>query len=122
MLREFKDWVAEIVGDPFETVERYLGRVPETETARQLKDAEDIRDQLRFFSLACPLAQRMMGTEEGAAKLFHLLMLEKDAKAAEEDAFSVVLHLNEEAKTAAVLAAAQGGGQAQTDPNVQPAG
>lgn len=122
MLRALKDWITEGVGDPFETVERYLGRVPEAETVRQLKEAEDIRDQLRFFSLACPLAQRAMATEEGAAKLFHLLLLEKDPKATEEDAFEVATHLNQEEQAAAVVAAAQGGTRSSAEGNAQPAG
>mgnify|MGYP001582727139 CR=1 FL=1 len=125
VLRAFRDWVAEKAGDPFETVERWIDRVPAEETVRQLKEAEDVRDQLRFFSLACPLAARLLGTEEGLAKLLHLLMLERDAKAREEDAFEAVLAINEEAMTEQVLARAQGtesssSGQAKNSPGPAP--
>ncbi len=112
ILRQFEAYVAERVGDPFEHVERWLGRVSEAETMRQLKVAEDLRDQLRFFSLAVPIAQRAIGTEQGLSKLLHLLLLARDTKATEEDAFSLALHLSEKAQAAAVIASAQGSGGA----------
>lgn len=108
VLRSFRDWVAELVADPFEVVERWIDRVPAEETVRQLRQAEDVRDQLRYFSLACPLATRLLGTEEGLAKLLHLLMLERDQKATEDDAFELALHLMESAAAEQVLARAQG--------------
>lgn len=106
VLRAWRDWVAEQVGDPFADAERLMGRAPDATVNAAIRRGEDLRDQLRFFSLGCPLAQQAVNTEEGAARLVHLLMLEKDPRASEEDAFEVVIHLS--ARVAEVLKKAQG--------------
>jgi hypothetical protein len=110
VLRAFQQFVAERIGDPFEHVERWLGRVPESETVRMLRAAEDVRDQLRFFSLAAPIAQQALAADDGGVKLIHLLMEQVDPKATEEDALAVALHLASAGKLAEVITRAQGGG------------
>jgi len=110
VLRAWRDWVAEQVGDPFADVDRLLGRAPDDEVRALLKVAIDTRDQLRYFSLACPLAQRFLGTELGGAKLFQLLLVRPEAPT-EEDGLDVAFHLFRANRVAEVLRAAQGEGQ-----------
>lgn len=108
VLRAWREWIAERIGDPFADVERFIGRVPEAETARQLREAELLRDGLRYFSLGAPVAQRFLNTEEGMTQLVLLLLREKNAKATEDDAGAVVMHWLKEAQAAEAIARAQG--------------
>jgi hypothetical protein len=117
VLHAFRDYAAEVVGDPFEAVERFVGRAPDEAVSRMLRDAEDVRDQLRYFSLATPLAQKLLGTESGQARLIRLLMTDKAAT--EEDAMRVVLHLAGSA-IAEAIAKAQGSAGGTADPNARP--
>src|SRR4051812_38697008 len=74
VIRQFKEWCAAQVGDPFDLVDRFLGRAPDADVSRLLRDAEETRDSLRYFSLACPVARRAIATEQGLAKLMGLLL------------------------------------------------
>lgn len=108
VLRKFKTWLAGEVGDPFADVERWLGRVSAEESARQLREAEGLRDQLRYFSFATPVAQKALASEEGLAKVFWLLLQARHPQATEEDGLAVALHLVEAGRVAAALREAQG--------------
>lgn len=115
-LRAFKEWVAQQEGDPFEVVEKFLGRVPEAESLRQLKEAEQVRDCLKHFSLACPLAQRYLATEEGGARFLRPLLRPAGGKeATEDDALAVYLHMARRG-LAEALERAQGEGPAGNAP------
>jgi hypothetical protein len=100
-LRGWKDWIANRVGDPFELVTHFLGKIPESETLRQLREGEELRDQLKFFSLSCPLARKMIATEEGAAALVLLLLQGKHPNATEDDALEAAIHLAERGQATA---------------------
>ncbi len=108
VLRTWRDWVANRVGDPFELVERFLGKIPEAESVRQLRAAEDLRDQLRYFNLGTPLAMKMLATEEGGAVLFKLLLQIRQPAATDDDGLAVAMHLIRTEATAATLARAEG--------------
>jgi hypothetical protein len=110
VLRSWRDWIANRVGDPFAYVEKWLGKIPEAESLRQLREAEEVRDQLRYFSLGAPLAARMLGTEEGGAQLLYLLLKAsgKHPNATEDDGLALVLHLAAQQQLGPTLLLAEG--------------
>lgn len=107
-IRALRDFVAAREGDPFELAERFLGKIPQEESLRMIREAEEIKKQLRCFSLACPLAQKHLATEEGLAFLLLQLLRGHHPQATESEALAVGLYLSQTEETAAVLAAAQG--------------
>lgn len=105
-VRAFREYVVKAEGDPFEVVERFLGKLADSELMPLLKEAEKVRDQLRAFSMGCPLAQRHLGTEEGLSMLVGALLKKRHPDATEEDAFGVAVEVNR--RLDEVLKAAQG--------------
>jgi hypothetical protein len=106
VVRQWKEWVAARVGDPFETVERFLGMVGDDRLMPMLRDAEKIRDQLRCFSMGCELSQRHLATEEGLAHFVGLLLKGAHPAITEEDVFAVAVEVNN--RLAEVLQTAAG--------------
>lgn len=107
VIKSFRDWVAEQIGDPFEIVERFIDKLPPAEATRLLQESREIRDQLASFSLQCPLAKRFLATEAGMARLVMSLLHAHHPHVTESEAFGVMLALGEEA-TAKVIAASAG--------------
>lgn len=101
-IREFKAWVKWAVGDPFAVVERFAGRLSETEVARMVKEAEATVKDLESFTLGSPLAQKWMRTEEGAAELARILLAEHHPDIDADSAFAVLSELGGNALAKAV--------------------
>jgi hypothetical protein len=91
VIESFRDWVAQQEGDPFENLpDRFLDRLPPEEVSRLLKEAKDVKDQLKGFSLACPLAQKWIKNERGGAYLVALLLQQHQPGATADDALAVM--------------------------------
>lgn len=95
LIREFRDWISQRIGDPFETVDKYIDKLPADQSMQMIREAESKRDQLRSFSLGCDLAKQALATEEGQAELMRLLLLRHQPKATGEDGLAVVVALGE---------------------------
>ena len=93
VIKAFRDWVAEQVGDPYKEAERFIDKVSPEEGKRMLAEARAKQDQLESFSLESPLARRFLSTEMGMTKLLHLLLLLKQPDATSADAFAVLTEL-----------------------------
>lgn len=106
VIRAFRDWIAERLGDPFAAAERWVDKLPPEQAVLMVREAEQTRDQLASFSLGCPLARRFLATEEGQAVLFQLLLEPAHPDVTEEEAWRVAQALGE--KAAEVLAKASG--------------
>lgn len=90
---QFRDWVAEQIGDPYKTAKLFIDKVDSTLAGKLIKDAEEICNQLSSFTFNSDLAKQFLKTEIGMAKLFQLLLLEHHPNASHEDGFSLVVHL-----------------------------
>ncbi|MES2342327.1 MAG: hypothetical protein V4597_11660 [Pseudomonadota bacterium] len=90
VIESFRDWVATQEGDPFDLPDKYLDRLDPATVAAILKEAKDTRDQLRGFSLACPLAQKWLKNERGGAVLMHLLLKAHHPTATLDDALGIL--------------------------------
>ena len=121
VIRQYQEYVARSVGDPFRDVEKYLGRAPDAVINEAFKAACDLRDQLKYFSLGAPVAHRALMTEEGGAKLLHLLMQQVDAQASEADAYDLLIYLFDTKQLGDVITKAQGGTVRKSEGNEAPA-
>lgn len=106
VIREFRDWIAAKVGDPFAKVERVLKFLDKEEGLKRIKEAESIADQLEGFSLQCPLAIQYRQTEEGMAILFRGMLRQHHPDVTDEQAFAVLQAAGE--KSQGIVADAQG--------------
>lgn len=74
-LEAFRDWIAEQEGDPFLELEtKWFDRLPPDEQVKRITRAEDIKRQLKRFTLQCPLAREWMTNERGAVHFLYLLL------------------------------------------------
>lgn len=105
-VRAFREWVETRIGDPFQVVERFLGKLDDSQLMPLLKEAEQVKHQLRAFSMGCPLAIEHLGTEEGVTYLVSLLLARHHHPVVEEDAWEVALEVDR--RRAEVLERAQG--------------
>lgn len=120
-LRGWFDWVRATVGDPFETAERFIGRVPDDVLKEEFRAACEVRDDLRFPSLATKTSARALASEQGVTQLFRQLL--DPQQYTDEDVWLLVQHLSAqgigadgESAIIRVIKAAQGissGGQAK---------
>ena len=90
-MRAFRDWIAERIGDPFAHLDRLIDKVPVELAREEIRRAEEVRDQLQAFSLASPLAQKHLLTEEGLYRVAALLLGEHHPDASEEDTWNVAM-------------------------------
>lgn len=104
----FRDWIREQIGDPFALLEKLLPHLDKSEAMERIKLVESVDRQLKNFSMQSPLAKEFMGTETGAAKLFHLLLKERQPEASMNDAMDVLIELGRQGKVQETLAKAQG--------------
>lgn len=104
ILRAWRDWIAEQIGDPFAEIDRVKAYLPSEEIVKRVKEAEATLKDLKQFSLGTATARKWIGNEIGQAKLFQLLM---GGKATEDDGLALVMEIGAEA-AAEALAAAQG--------------
>lgn len=88
-IREWRDHVAERLGDPFAEAERFVERLPREEAMKLLKEAEAVRDQLQAFSMFCPLSVRFLMTEEGLLWVARALLEKHHPQASEDDVEAV---------------------------------
>lgn len=102
VLEEFRDWVREQVGDPFDHVERLAKILPPAEVVAMAKEAQDIRNQLASFTLGCPIATRFLNTEFGMARLFLAMLKTNHPQATLNDAFRVLQVLGAEKAAKAI--------------------
>jgi len=107
VIKSFRDWIQEQIGDPFAEVERFMERMPPEWSIHALRAAGEVRDQLASFSLQCPLAKRFLTTEAGMARLVQGLLQAHHPHVTEGEAFAVMLALGED-QTAKAIAAAAG--------------
>ena len=96
VIREFRDWIADNLPDPMSIGEKFFNMLPQGEQLARVKEAEDARMQLRCFTLQSPLAKKYMAMEEGAAKLFQLLLQKHHPDVTTEQAFAVLQDLEPE--------------------------
>jgi hypothetical protein len=101
------DWIKAQVGDPFARAESLLARAEQMPPGpiqdlllRQYEAAhaegKDKAQQLEFFDLACPLAQKAMRTIRGGAKWCQLMLEPAHPGISEQEAFDVLTALGEE--------------------------
>jgi len=88
---DFRDWITEREGDPFEELERLTPLMSKEDALVAIRDARAIRDQLRCFSLACPLAKKYLATEIGATHFTMFLLRQNHPDITLEQAFAVDL-------------------------------
>jgi hypothetical protein len=69
-----RDWIAEQEGDPFEGLKELMELLPKEEAIALVKEAREVKQQLKSFSLNCKLAQRYLTTELGMLKFTELLL------------------------------------------------
>lgn len=98
VVRGFRDWIKEQVGDPFAEVERLntAGLLSKEEALVMVKEAGSVAKQLAQFSMGCPLAQAYGRTEMGLGKLVHLAFLTHHPDMSEEQAWAIMLEVGEE--------------------------
>lgn len=96
VIRGFRDWVREQLGDYGAVAERFIDKLPADKAMQLVKDVSEVEKQLRGFTLQCPIAQQYLATESGAAKLVHLLLVKHQPEATEDDAFAIVVELGQE--------------------------
>lgn len=90
---EFRDWIAEQIGDPFADVERLIDKLPPEEAKTMIREAKETCDQLRSWSIGCPLAQRFLRTELGLGQLAYLQLRDHHPDITPDEALRVVLAL-----------------------------
>lgn len=91
MTLDLRDWVKEVMGDPFEALDKYIDRLPPDEAMKELQEAKSIQRQLRNFTLECPLAREILKQTSGLLKLVHLRMLTHHPEATADDAFALAM-------------------------------
>ena len=96
VLEAFRDWVKEEVGDPFALCERWQGKMPPDEWLRLFKEAEATAKELEAFTMASAVAQRVLQTERGAAKIVQLLLLPNHPETTLDQAFQVLLEIGQD--------------------------
>jgi len=106
VIKGFRDWIAERIGDPYEPAMRLLNLVPPAEGMKLVNEARAVEKQLQCFSMQSALAKEHLATEEGVARLFYLLLQANHPDVSEEEAFQVVQALGVE--TQRVLRNAEG--------------
>lgn len=114
----FKAYVESCWVSPIET--KLFDKLPEAEQIARLNEHENAQRQLKSFSLACPLAQKYLETEEGWAKFAQLMLQKHHPEMTEADAFDLVVEHPEE--FAKALSAAQGKMPASPKNGQAPAG
>jgi hypothetical protein len=94
----FRDWLRDQVGDPFARLDApWFDKLPVDEQLRRVKAAEDTDEQLRKFSIICPLAQEWLATEAGAATFYQLLLQSHHPDATLDEALQVAAVLGKQA-------------------------
>jgi hypothetical protein len=106
IIRQFRDWIASCEGDPFELVDRYIGKLPDTDIREMMNEAKATWDQLKNFSIGSPLSIKYMQTEEGVFQLVRLLLLENHPGVSDADVFAVTKEVS--SRMGEVLETAQG--------------
>ena len=96
VIENFRDWIKAQEGDPFEGLDVLVKLLPPPDGIALVKEARDIRDQLKCFTLQSPLAKKWLATERGNATLILFLLYRHHAKATIEDAFALVVAMGEE--------------------------
>lgn len=74
MIRDFRDWIAGRVGDPFAVAERFVDKLPGPEAMALVKEAEETKQELESFRLLGPLGLRFLLTEEGLTFVVGMLL------------------------------------------------
>ncbi len=126
-IRAFRDWIAERIGDPFATVERFLPRLPSSDAMKMIKEAEVVRDDLQSFGLGTALFQRFIKTEEGASFLIKQMLEKHHGGATIDDALAIAMALGEQkmsevlVKAAGSVPNAEGAAAVSQSPEVKPA-
>lgn len=77
IIEKFRDWVADLLGDPFAELERWADKLSPEAAAAEFREAKAVKKQLSCFSLACPLATEYLNSELGKIEL-NFLLLEKN--------------------------------------------
>jgi hypothetical protein len=95
ILHAWRDWIAKQIGDPFATVERLAKYLDKSEMLPRIKDAEAICEQLRGFSMGCPLAKDWLKRESGLAELFKLLLTEHHPNITQGEVFALMCNVGD---------------------------
>ncbi|HEX5272707.1 MAG TPA: hypothetical protein VFW33_19555 [Gemmataceae bacterium] len=90
-VRAWRDYIRKQIGDPFATVDRYLGKVKDELLMPLLKEAEEVKRQLACFGMGTPLSWQFLVSEEGGAVLVGLLLKKAHPNATEDEVFEVSL-------------------------------
>lgn len=107
VINNFRDWISERVGDPYEAPLRIAERCSREYADQLFREAKEVDDALKHFSIASPLAQSYLATETGSAKLLHEMMLVNHPDATLDDAMELAVHIGQQ-KLATTLERASG--------------
>ncbi len=106
IVEEWRDWIKEQIGDPFEIADKYLEKLPPEQARELIAEAQGVARQLKGFSMGCPLAQQWLQSELGMGQLAYLLLKPKHPAITEDEAFAVMVDLGNQ--MAEVIAKANG--------------
>jgi hypothetical protein len=119
VIEAWRDWIAEREGfDPahpdqfFAELKGLVGILPEEEIKEAAKQKSAIRNQLKNFSLGCPLAQEYLRTEIGMGNLYLCMLKKHQPNATIDDAFAVLLADGGKSLPAATGEVSEGNGKA----------
>lgn len=115
IVEEFRDWIATQEGDPFTNVKELIGVLDPAAARTWVAEAKEVKDQLRSFSLGCPLAQRYLKTEIGQGELCYLLLRKHQPEITRDEAFAVWTAIGAE-EYGSVLAKTQGSPPKNAEP------
>jgi len=113
IIQKFKKYVSDLVGDPFAKIDnKYFDLFAKEEQLALLKEARETEEDLKCFSLQCPLAKKYMAREEGIAVFGQLMLLESHPDVTLDQAFDVWMAVGANPDT---LAVAQGSYQGNAE-------
>jgi len=97
IVKEFKHYLEELVGDPYAQIDdKHFDLLPKEEQLALLKEAKQAKDDLACFSLNCPLAKKYLAREEGVARFGQLMLQQSHPDITPEDAFDVWMAVGQE--------------------------
>lgn len=87
---QIRDWIAEREKDRFDDVKAMWEFLSDEQRRAWTEEAKQHKDQLRAFSLACPLAQKYLGTELLVVEILYLLLQKHHPGTSRDEAFQLL--------------------------------
>lgn len=114
-LEAFRDWIAEQEGDPFAELEnKWFDLLPKEEQVKRIAEAENIKRQLKRFTLQCSIAKEWMANERGAVHFLTLLLKPNHPNITREQVFRIAQEAGPALKRAVETAIGRPPGNAST--------